>query len=212
MPLRLVASLWVATLLSATAAFAELRGVRVSPSFTLEEIGLIGRDARLAGAAKRCAWQIRQALDALAAKSDETTSRVGVAGPDPCPPVPHGPSGSGRASDEGALDILKILKDVSEQGTGRSGEGQGAGANSKAPLFTADELVLIHKDKAGRLTYAARHCAWQLRRAFDTLRHGTRNWPPQRLCSMSRGDTSSRSAEGALDILKILREASGDSN
>jgi hypothetical protein len=53
------------------------------------------------------------------------------------------------------------------------------------------------------------HCAWQLRRAFDTLRHGSADWPPQSTCEP---DTSGRSAEGSLDILKILREASGDSN
>ncbi len=197
------ASLGIAALLSAAGAFADVRGVRFPPSFTAQEIDLISKDERLLGAAKRCAQQLRQALDAL----NETSlgSRVGVA-PLPCPAASGSP---GRASDEGALDILK---DISEQGTGRSGGGDLAdgGAGSTSPTFTSDELDLIRKNK--NLIYATRHCAWQLRRALDSLHYGARDWPPQRPCPLRPlGDSTRGSDEGALDILKILREASGES-
>jgi hypothetical protein len=201
MHLRRAASLWVATLISATGAVAELKGERVPPSFTVQEIELINRDARVAGAAKRCAWQIRRALDAISGKA-AATSRVGEPEPTICPP------GTSRASDEGALDIMKILKEA-EKGTSRSAE---MATQDGSPLFTADELEIIQKDKSGRLTHALRHCGWQLRRAFDTQRHGVRDWPPQGPCWPTSGaESTGRSAEGALDILKILREASGDS-
>ena len=71
-------------------------------------------------------------------------------------------------------------------------------------------MELIHKDKRGRLMHAARRCAWHLRHALDSLRYGPSDWPPQRPC-LPPGETRG-SDEGALDILKILREASGESN
>lgn len=207
MRLRQAASLWIAALMSTTGALADVRAVRSPPSFTAQEIELIGKDARLVGVAKRCAHQLRQALDVLKDLDASSHSRVGMA-IEPCPAS----SGHGRASDEGALDILKILKDVSEQGVSRSGGNALAGSASgrSSPLFTGEELELIHKDKGGKLTYAASRCAWQLRHALDSLHYGSRDWPPQRPCwppSETRG-----SNEGALDILKILREASGETN
>src|SRR5262249_13811523 len=158
-------------------AFADVRGVRIPPSFTAQEIELISKDARLLGAAKRCAQQLRQALDAL--NDASAGSRVGVA-PQLCPADSGSP---GRASDEGALDMLKILKDISEQGTGRSGGGDlvaGGPTEHSSPSFTSEEVDLIRKDKRGRLIYAAQHCAWQLRRALDNMHYGARDWPPQR--------------------------------
>jgi hypothetical protein len=210
MRLRQATSLWIAALMSATGALADVRGVRIPPTFTAEEIALIGRDPRLVGVTKRCAQQLRQALDALTEKSPG--SRVGLA-PEPCL---TGSTGHGRASDEGALDILKILKDVSEQGTSRSGPGDVGGdragdrAARGSPSFTGEEIELIHKDKHGRLTYAARRCAWQLRHALDSMRYGPSAWPPQRPCLPQAAPRGSD--EGALDILKILREASGEPN
>jgi hypothetical protein len=205
MRLRQAAGLWIAALMSATGALADVQGVRIPPSFTPQEAELIGRDPRLVGITKRCAWQLRQALDALA--DMHKGSRVGIV----LEPCPAASSKQGRASDEGALDILKILKDVSEQGTGRSAEGGVAhgtpGAGS--PTFTSEEIELINKDKSGDLRYAARRCAWQLRHALDVLRHGARDWPPQRPCLQ---EPTRGSNEGALDILKILREASEESN
>jgi hypothetical protein len=205
MRLRQAAGLWTAALLSATGALADVKGVRIPPSFSPQEIELIGKDARLVGAARQCAWQLRQALDALADAGQG--SRVGTA-PEPCQ---LGSGGPGRASDEGALDILKILRDISEQGAGRSGGGDAPlGAPKQSPpSFTSEEVELIHKDKTGALRYAARRCAWQLRHALDALRHGAKEGPPQRPCL--RPDGTRGSDEGALDILKILREASGDS-
>jgi hypothetical protein len=203
MRLRQAATLWTSALLLATGALADVKGVRVPPSFTPKEIDLIGRDARLVGAAKLCAHQLRQALDALA--EADRGSRVGTA----VEPCTTGPGGPGRASDEGALDILKILKDISEQGSGRAGGGDTTlGAPEKnSPSFTSEELALIHKSQ--KLRYAARRCAWQLRHALDVLRHGAGDWPPQRPCLQPEGGRSGD--EGALDILKILRDASGDS-
>ena len=206
MRLRQATSLWIAALMSATGALADVRGVRIPPTFTAEEIALIGRDPRLVGVTKRCAQQLRQALDALT--ETDQGSRVGVA-PEPCL---TGSTSHGRASDEGALDILKILKDVSEQGTSRSGPGAMAdnAAGRGSPSFTSEEMELIHKDQRGRLIYAARRCAWQLRHALDSLHHGSSDWPPQRPC-LPPGETRSKD-EGALDILKILRDASGESS
>ena len=123
-------------------------------------------------------------------------------------------SSPGRASDEGALDILKILKDASGQGADRSGGGDVAhGApGSGSPSFTSEEIELIHKDKSRKLLHAARRCAWQLRHALDRLRYGAGDWPPQRPCMLPRGESTRGSNEGALDILKILREASEEGN
>jgi hypothetical protein len=208
MRLHQAASLWMAALISATGALADVRGVRVPPSFTAQEAEVIGRDPRLVGVAKRCGPQLRQALDALAEMG--RGSRVGMA----VEPCRTGSSGPGRASDEGALDILKILKDASEQGTGRSGGGDAAHSASGrgSPSFTSEEIELIHKDKSRKLLHAARRCAWQLRRALDALRYGASDWPPQRPCRLlAGGETTRSSSEGALDILKILREASEES-
>jgi hypothetical protein len=203
MRLRRAASLWIAAVTSATCAIADVKAVRTPPSFTAQEIDLIGKDERLVGVAKHCAWQLRQALDLLAELS--SGSRVGVA-LEPClPPV-------SRASDEGALDILKILRDVSDQGAGRSAGGGLAGGASEriVPLFTAEELALIYKSQ--NLKYVARHCAWQLRHALDSRHYGARDWPPQRPCWRPSGEGTRGGDEGALDIMKILRDASGESN
>jgi hypothetical protein len=207
MRLRRAASLWIAALMSATGVLADMKGVRNSPSFTGEEIGLIGGDPRLIDVAPRCARQLRQALDMLNDMS--LGSRVGVV-LEPCPAVT---GGQGRASDEGALDILKILKEASEQGAGRSGRGDGAGglAAGATPSFTSQEMELIYRDKRKRLIYAARRCPWQLRQALDSLHSGGRDLPPQRPCWVSSGESTRGTDEGALDILKILREASGES-
>jgi hypothetical protein len=208
MRLHQAASLWIAALVSATGALADVRGVRIPPSFTAQEAEVIGRDPRLVGIAKRCARQLRQAFDALTDTSQG--SRVGTA-VEPCRAASSSP---GRASDEGALDILKILKDASGQGAGRSGGGDAAhgASGSGSPSFTSEEIELIHKDKSRRLLHAARLCAWQLRHALDSLRYGARDWPPQRPCSLPRGESTRGSNEGALDILKILREASEEGN
>jgi hypothetical protein len=207
MRLRQATSLWIAALVSATGALADVRGVRLPPSFTAQEAEVIGRDPRLVGVAKRCAPQLRQAFDMLADVS--VGSRVGMV-VEPCPAS----STPGRASDEGALDILKILKDASGQDAGRSGGGDVAhGAPGRgSPSFTSEEIELIHKDKSRKLLHAARRCAWQLRYALDSLRYGTRDWPPQRPCLLPGGESTRSSNEGALDILKILREASEEGN
>ena len=76
MRLRQATSLWIAALMSATGALADVRGVRIPPSFTAQEAEVIGRDPRLVGIAKRCARQLRQAFDALADASHG--SRVGA--------------------------------------------------------------------------------------------------------------------------------------
>jgi hypothetical protein len=206
MRLRRAASLWVAAFMSATGVLADVKGVRNPPSFTGEEIGLIGRDQRLMDIAPRCARHLRQALDIL--KDMSLGSRVGAV-LEPCPPA----NGQGRASDEGALDILKILKEASEQGAGRSGRRDEAGglAAGATPWFTSQEMELIYRDKRKRLIYAARHCQWQLRQALDSLRSGGRGDPPQRPCWIYSGESTRGTDEGALDILKILREASGES-
>lgn len=207
MRLRQAASLWIAALLSASCALADVKSARVPPRFTPPEIELIGKDARLVGATRSCAHQLRQALDALAAA--EQGSRVGIV-VEPC-----GSAGAGRASDEGALDILKILKDVSGQGSSRSGKGDAILPEPEkglkgSPSFTSEEIDLIHKDKSLALRYALRRCAWQLRHALDVLRHGAGDRPPQSPCRRPEGSTRGND-EGALDILKILREASGES-
>src|SRR5262245_43040658 len=111
MSLRRAASLSIVVLLSAPWALADVPGVRTPPSFTTEEIELIGRDKRLVDAAQACAWQLRQALDLQAETSQG--SRMGVQ----VEPCAVGGGNQGRASDEGALDILKILKEASGQGT-----------------------------------------------------------------------------------------------
>jgi len=207
MRLRRAASLWIAALMSATGVLADMKGVRNSPSFTGEEIGLIGRDPRLIDVVPRCARQLRQALDML--KDMNRGSRLGAV----LEPCAAATGGQGRASDEGALDILKILKEASGQGAGRSGRSDGAGglAAGASPSFTSDEMEIVYRDTRKRLIYAARRCPWQLRQALDSLRAGSRDWSPQKPCWVSSGESTRATDEGALDILKILREASGES-
>src|SRR5262245_28067715 len=141
MSLRRAASLSIVALMSASWALADVRGVRNPPSFTTEEIELIGRDKRLIDATRGCAWQLRQALDLQSEMS--RGSRVGVQ-LDPCV---IGSEGRGRASDEGALDILKILKEASEQGASRAGPPVAAHSTPpNSPSFTSEEAALILRD------------------------------------------------------------------
>jgi hypothetical protein len=118
--------------------------------------------------------------------------------------------GRDRASDEGALDILTILKEASGQGPNRAGQPTHAVATSPGdgPSFTSEEMALIYRDS--KLKAALPRCAWQVRQVLDSLLHGVQTGQPVRPCRT--GSESSRgSDEGALDILKILREASGES-
>jgi hypothetical protein len=198
MSLRRAASLSIVALISATWALAEMRGVRSPPSFTSDEVELIGRDQRLVDATRGCAWQLRQALDLQAAISHG--SRLGVL-LEPCQ--------IRRASDEGALDILKILKEASEQGPNRSAPAAAAGSATKAgsPSFTSEEMALIFRNE--KLSRSLHRCGWQVRQVLDSLLYGLhagQQSPPCRAGELTRGKD-----EGALDILKILREASGES-
>jgi hypothetical protein len=114
MSLRRTASLSVTLMLSVTAALAEVKSTPNPPAFTAEEIALINRDPRLIYAARACPWQLRRTLDAW------DKIRRG-ANPSPVPSEPCGQTEDdmGRASDEAALDILKILKEAAGQGTKR---------------------------------------------------------------------------------------------
>jgi hypothetical protein len=114
MSLHRTASLSVSLLLSLTAALAEEKSAPNPPAFTPEEVALINRDPRLVYAARACPWQLRRTLDAW----DRIRSGVD---PSPVPSEPCGQSDDdmGRASDEAALDILKILKEAAGQGTKR---------------------------------------------------------------------------------------------
>lgn len=109
--MRRTACLSIMALVSATAVLADVTGVRNPPSFSREEMEIVSKDKRLVYAARNCARSLRQAFDMLADKRD--ASRVAV---EPCPLPSDGP---GRASDEGALDILKILKEAAEQDSSR---------------------------------------------------------------------------------------------
>ena len=112
---RQTASLSFAILLSATAAaLADVKSAPNPPSFTPEELALINRDPRLIYAARACPWQLRRTLDAW------DKIRRGD-NPSPLQPEPCGQADEdmGRASDEAALDILKILKEAAGQGTKR---------------------------------------------------------------------------------------------
>jgi hypothetical protein len=110
---RAVAALAILALTAATAAVADVAAVRDPPPFTRAEQDLIKGDRRLSEAAKVCPWSLRQALDIW--DGIRRGSRLAVE-PEPCRIAPTGP---GRASDEGALDILKILKEAAGQGTSR---------------------------------------------------------------------------------------------
>lgn len=84
-------------------------------------------------------------------------------------------------------------------------------ATPNPPSFTREELELVRKNE--KLVHAARNCPWELRRAFDVLDDINRGVRPAVLpgpCRSSSDDTGARASdEGALDILKILKEASG---
>ena len=84
--------------------------------FTPEEVALIAKDARLTQAVKACPWQLRQALDAW--DDIRSGARPQPIEAEPCR-VPADDGMGGRASDEAALDILKILKEAAGQGTAR---------------------------------------------------------------------------------------------
>jgi hypothetical protein len=112
-PLKHAAAAATAVLIWAPAALAEVRGAAALPAFTPAEQALIGRDAKLAYAAKVCPRQLRQALDAW---NDIRRGVPPEAEPEPC----RDPDDDlGRASDEAALDILKIIKEAAGQGTSR---------------------------------------------------------------------------------------------
>jgi hypothetical protein len=113
--LRQTASLLIAAVALAPAVVADAGGT--PPAFTPEELALIARDARLRYAARACPQQLRRALDTW------SDPRGGVS-PAPVLPEPCRPSGDdaadmGRASDEAALDLLKLLKEAAGQGTSR---------------------------------------------------------------------------------------------
>jgi hypothetical protein len=97
-------------------ARADVRAVPAPPTFTPEEVALIARDARLTQAVKACPWQLRQALDAW--DDIRNGARPQPMEVEPCR-VPADDGTGGRASDEAALDILKILKEAAGQGTSR---------------------------------------------------------------------------------------------
>jgi hypothetical protein len=113
--LRQAAIVLAAALVWAAAARADMRGGPNPPTFTPEEMQLIGRDARLTFASKTCPWQLRRALDAW----DDIRRGVRPAPLRPGPCRSRDDEFSGRASDEAALDILKILKEAAGQGTSR---------------------------------------------------------------------------------------------
>ncbi|HEX6000875.1 MAG TPA: hypothetical protein VFZ16_15995 [Hyphomicrobiaceae bacterium] len=122
MRLSRAASLPILALLSATGVLADVEGVRNPPTFTSEETQLIAKDARLTAAAQHCSWALRQALDLLDDLRHGASSRLAIS-PEPCR-LPRGTNEQGRAStDEGALDILKILKEAAGQGTARLRQG-----------------------------------------------------------------------------------------
>jgi hypothetical protein len=96
--------------------WADVRAVPNPPTFTPEEVALIAKDARLTQAVKACPWQLRQALDAW--DDIRNGARPQPIEAEPCR-VPADDGMGGRASDEAALDILKILKEAAGQGTAR---------------------------------------------------------------------------------------------
>jgi hypothetical protein len=95
---------------------ADVRAVPTPPTFTPEEVALIAKDARLTQAAKACPWQLRQALDTW--DDIRNGARPQPIEAEPCRVAADDGTG-GRASDEAALDILKILKEAAGQGTAR---------------------------------------------------------------------------------------------
>lgn len=107
--MRRTACLSILALMSASAGLADVTGARNPPSFSREEMEIVNKDKRLVYAAGSCARSLRQAFDILADKRPATRAAVE---PEPCPLPSDGP---GRASDEGALDILKILKEAAGQ-------------------------------------------------------------------------------------------------
>ena len=149
MRLRQATSLWIAALMSATGALADVRGVRIPPSFTAQEAEVIGRDPRLVGVAKRCARQLRQAFDALADTSQD--SRVGTV-VEPCRAASGSP---GRASDEGALDILKNPEGCLGAG------GRPLGRRRRSPRRIGERLALVHQrgDRSSSIRTRAGSCS-----------------------------------------------------
>jgi hypothetical protein len=111
--LRQAAGLLAAALVSAAAAHAELRG-SPNPTFTPEEVALIGRDPRLVRLVRVCPVQMRRGLDAW-----HEIRRGGAAPKEPVVCRLATDADVGRGSDEAALDILTILKEAAGQGTNR---------------------------------------------------------------------------------------------
>lgn len=106
--------LLMAAWLSATAAVADAGGA--SASFTAEEMELINRDARLVDAAKTCPRQLRRALDVRKGRGGGANPGHAQTEPVPCTPAAQD---AGRSSAEGALDLLKLLKEAAGQSTNR---------------------------------------------------------------------------------------------
>jgi hypothetical protein len=101
----------LAALLSATAALADIKGVANPPVFTPAELELINRDSRLIDATRICPWRLRRALDALHGQAARPTGAA--------VPCTDADDDVGRASNEGALDLLKLLKEAAGQGKAR---------------------------------------------------------------------------------------------
>jgi hypothetical protein len=107
---RQIAGLLLAAALPASAVLADVRGAPATPIFSPEEAALIGRDPRLAAAAREYPEHLRCALDAW------NEIRRGLREPRPCPELPPDP---GRATSEGSFDLLQILKEAAGGGTKR---------------------------------------------------------------------------------------------
>ena len=110
------AGLLIAALTPAAAVLADVVGAPHPPTFTPEEMAIINRDARLIDAAEHEAWRLRCALDAWKGIRRSAPPAREQREPDPCA---EAPADTGRASAEGALDLLKILKEAAGQGTSR---------------------------------------------------------------------------------------------
>jgi hypothetical protein len=107
---RQAAGLLIAAAVSTTAVLADVKGAPKPPTFTPEEMALIGRDSRLVVIAKDHPWHLRCALDAW-----DEIRRAAPGKPAPCPQLPPEP---GRASTEGPFDLLQILKEAAGGGGG----------------------------------------------------------------------------------------------
>jgi hypothetical protein len=112
LPIR-ATGLAIAVLAWVPAALGEARDPPKPLPLTAEELALVSRDARLVYVLRTCPMQLRQALDAW---NDIRRGIPPAVEPGPC----RDPEDDlGRASDEAALDILKILKEAAGQGTSR---------------------------------------------------------------------------------------------